>query len=642
MPWKFLQNLAKLGDIPKHLAKVSPPTCAGCLFGSMTRQPRPGYSKAKDTKVFKATKPGQCVSVDQMISTQVGFIAQLKGRLTTARYKGATVFVDHFSRVRYIYLMRSQTSAETIQAKRAFERWASDYGVTIRHYHCDNGRFADNAFIAACEQQRQTITFCGVNAHHQNGIAERAIRDIQDQARKQLLHAKARWTKAIDLALWPYALRYAVYVHNTVPYLQGKNNGKSRLELFSGIRIAAKLSQMHTFGCPVYALQNELASGNSLPKWSPRARLGINLGPSPDHARSVYNVLNPTTGLVSPQYHVKFDDLFESIRYSQVERTATYPWKTLARLTKVDRGDPSEPMHDIPSIAQRSDARPEQAQEPEYLPSALPQDTRVEQASDLQEELPSDDQVEMQSEHFARPNRSANRRHRQARREEVRPPPVAPITTVSSRGRIRTASRKQMESQGYYADSVAHAELSPDEAHDYHLNLEERMRHPLSFHAEMMGDIMYYHQAMKQDDADKFVEAIVKEVNGHIDNDNWVLVKRSEVPQDQEVVPSVWAMRRKRNLTTNEITKYKARLNVHGGKQTYGVNYFDTYAPVVTWFAIRQFVSSSSLQLYSTGPSSRSTSSWHTLKLLLRMTCTWIYLWVSTPSMEVQKTLYSS
>ena len=28
-------------------------------------------------------------------------------------------------------------------------------------------------------------------------------------------------------------------------------------------------------------------------------------------------------------------------------------------------------------------------------------------------------------------------------------------------------------------------------------------------------------------------------------------------------------------------------LNVHGGKQTYGVNYFETYAPVVTWFAIR-------------------------------------------------------
>ena len=46
-------------------------------------------------------------------------------------------------------------------------------------------------------------------------------------------------------------------------------------------------------------------------------------------------------------------------------------------------------------------------------------------------------------------------------------------------------------------------------------------------------------------------------------------------------------MRRKRNLTTNEITKYKSRLNLHGGKQVYGMNYFGTYAPVVTWFAIR-------------------------------------------------------
>ena len=49
-------------------------------------------------------------------------------------------------------------------------------------------------------------------------------------------------------------------------------------------------------------------------------------------------------------------------------------------------------------------------------------------------------------------------------------------------------------------------------------------------------------------------------------------------------------MRRKRNLVTNEITKYKERLNVHGYKQTFGGNYFDTYAPVVTWFAIRLLI----------------------------------------------------
>ena len=31
-------------------------------------------------------------------------------------------------------------------------------------------------------------------------------------------------------------------------------------------------------------------------------------------------------------------------------------------------------------------------------------------------------------------------------------------------------------------------------------------------------------------------------------------------------------------------------VNTHGGKQTYGVKYFETYAPVVTWFAIRLLI----------------------------------------------------
>jgi hypothetical protein len=36
----------------------------------------------------------------------------------------------------------------------------------------------------------------------------------------------------------------------------------------------------------------------------------------------------------------------------------------------------------------------------------------------------------------------------------------------------------------------------------------------------MMGDIMYLYQALRQPDAREFVEAVIKEVNGHIDNDH--------------------------------------------------------------------------------------------------------------------------
>jgi hypothetical protein len=116
------------------------------------------------------------------------------------------------------------------------------------------------------------------------------------------------------------------------------------------------------------------------------------------------------------------------------------------------------------------------------------------------------------------------------------------------------------------------------------------MRNPIAFHAEMMGDIMYLQQALRQHDAKEFIQAVVKEVNGLVDCKNWSLKKRSKVPDDVQIMPSVWLMQRKRDLTTNEIKLHKARLNLHGGEQIYGMNYFETYAPVVAWFAIRLMI----------------------------------------------------
>ena len=93
----------------------------------------------------------------------------------------------------------------------------------------------------------------------------------------------------------------------------------------------------HTFGCPVFALQNDLASGSKIPKWSPRARLGLNLGPSPFHARNVSLVLNLTTGLCSPQFHCRFDDFFETTQLSQADVDAQPLWKSLSGFTKPER-----------------------------------------------------------------------------------------------------------------------------------------------------------------------------------------------------------------------------------------------------------------------------------------------------------------
>ena len=101
---------------------------------------------------------------------EVGFFAQLKGKLTKKRYKCTTIFIDHFSRLKFVHLQLNNGSNETPAAKLAFKQYVAEQGVKILHHHCNNGSFQDNAFQQACHKARQQFSFCGVNAHFQNGI----------------------------------------------------------------------------------------------------------------------------------------------------------------------------------------------------------------------------------------------------------------------------------------------------------------------------------------------------------------------------------------------------------------------------------------------------------------------------------------
>ena len=63
--------------------------------------------------------------------------------------------------------------AETLIAKSSWEKFTSQSGHMVKHYHADNERFSDNGFIDAINEKYQKITFYGVGAHNQNGIVEK-------------------------------------------------------------------------------------------------------------------------------------------------------------------------------------------------------------------------------------------------------------------------------------------------------------------------------------------------------------------------------------------------------------------------------------------------------------------------------------
>jgi hypothetical protein len=147
LPFGRIKKLAQRGDLPSYLKDARTPRCASCMFGKAHR--RPWRTKAPPNKqtIPPPTAPGAVVGVDQLISATPGFVGQMRGILTKRRYTVSTVFVDHYSGLSYVHPQLSTATEDTLEAKRAFERFAAAHGVSIRHYHANNHIFDSKLFI---------------------------------------------------------------------------------------------------------------------------------------------------------------------------------------------------------------------------------------------------------------------------------------------------------------------------------------------------------------------------------------------------------------------------------------------------------------------------------------------------------------
>ena len=127
-----LQSMAKQGLLPQYFVDVEAPICARCAYGKATKSPwRTKGQQRQATKLVLVRTCGDCVSVDQLESPTPGFVGQIKGWLTTKRYHTATVFVDHFSGLTFVYMQFSTIAKETVNLKKAFEALAATHGMII-------------------------------------------------------------------------------------------------------------------------------------------------------------------------------------------------------------------------------------------------------------------------------------------------------------------------------------------------------------------------------------------------------------------------------------------------------------------------------------------------------------------------------
>jgi hypothetical protein len=596
------------------------------------------------------TVPGQRVSVDLYVSATRGRLPNSFGKEKyDDQFSGGAIFVDHASKFIFNNHQLSTTTAESVLSKHLFEQYCESVGVKIKEYVADNNPFHGSDWKTDCDNQGQTRHFSGVGAHHQN-YAERNIQTIFNMARAMMIHFAMHWPQVAETNLWPFAVDHAVYLWNRIPNSKTKLAPIDILTtlLHFGNN---DLQRLHVFGCPVYILDPKLQDAKKLPKWSRRSRRGIYLGLSKHHSSNVHLVLNPETGNVSPQYHVVFDDSFStvysdgqfdadvwnSLVTSNLEKhpDAEVPCNQGGDATTSFANDENQSPTLDTNVESSLDTLFDRLNVPvELRPSVelppLPADFSLptseglppitpislpEGASSTDEALPSSavgstslpaapDFSPRRSQRSRRPIDRLNLHNRKDPMREdylnmfdqTPNPRGSRQTTFKGTDKPHRITRESLNQQflaeinwakllnvcksSYSTIGAFMSEHSKSMSYD---NLVDYLNPALFITLANKEDNPTFKEAMCGPDAAGFIEAMETEIVTLIDLSVFDIVA---LRPNMKVISGVWALKRKR-YPDGRVRKLKARYCARGFEQVEGVDYFETFSPVVMWLTVR-------------------------------------------------------
>jgi hypothetical protein len=605
-----------LGPIGEKMgsSSVHSPKCASCQYGKQERTPISGTSVQKHRQgITKAgmLEPGDLIFSDQYESRIGGKIFNHRGRGTSSNeYTGGTLFCDAASGRIFVHHQVSLNAHETIHSKQQFERDALTAGVLIKGYNTDNGIYTAAEFQAELAKLEQSIRYSGVGGHHHNGVAENAIKNVVRSARTLMIHAALRWPEQSEKELWPLALDHAVWLHNHTPR---QDSGYSPEELWCKSKsYHTDLQRMHVWGCPVYVLDPRSQDGHKIPKWDPRSRRGQFVGISPLHASHVGLVRHLRTNNISPQFHVVYDDYFETVHASETE--APPQWTDF--LTFQDSANefdddayvpelPDEWVDDGTLQARRKHRMERKSQgqsiNPEHPPS---------------EELPPDIPPEPDPDpgtNATRFNREVTDLHRDADKW---------VETRDQReDGLRRSMRQKLNRERYQAANLGQHSRhycsalfsmiykfslpSPKPVEDYKYLYALLMDPEFGIMDNLFPDVISrcpsllkasksrsdpdtpsIREALNGPFRQEFLQAMQKEIEELEEHGTWEVILRNDVSEGANILPSTWAFKIKR-YPDGRFRKTKARFCARGDQQIEGIDYFDKYAPVVSWATVR-------------------------------------------------------
>lgn len=495
------------------------------------------------------------------------------GPMSPAAWDGSRYFltiIDDKSRYVKVFLLRNKSEA----AKNIIEFVAyaetHHFGYRVCNVRSDNGGEFTSAALEEFFRNKGIVHQLTVPyTPQQNGVAERMNRTLLEKA-KAILHRPS-----LPKYLWNEAIQTAAYVHNILP---SKTHNSIPYKLWTGNKPI--YSHLKVFGCSAVVtipsgLRTKLASnvfrGIMVGYGETRKAYRIFVRGRVVEARSViFNEDSP--------YHI---DGFEEI----------------------DEDNFGQPNGIQPQVADIKAHEHSKATDIIPVGAANGEDSRI----PLQNFTTSKPSSSITSHSTLRKSSRLAISQRGEERE----------TFTSSQPSFQDAviiSSDESDGEGYPSDHGYKATQlskcnfvevietqpilqSPTSTSDTFIGLTaetydkdkyERRKTLLlteNIEAALIGDSdsLTYNQAMNSVDAEHWKSACNDEIKALTENDTWTLV---DLPTGSQAIGSKWVFKIKRH-TDGSIERYKARLVVQGFKQIEGIDFKETFAPVVRYETVR-------------------------------------------------------
>ncbi|EJD38936.1 hypothetical protein AURDEDRAFT_71766 [Auricularia subglabra TFB-10046 SS5] len=524
------------------------PLCTACTRAKHVKRPFPSASQRDESRM----QIGEIMHVDVF------------GRAPHKAIGGEeyfTHFVDR--RTRYSLVYGSKTKGNQLQHIKWCQAWLmTQFGVRLKCLQFDEGlEFLNDQVRTYCAEQGIRLQVTAPYSSSSNGIVERAHLTILNMARAMMFNCGA------PRFLWFEAVLYAVYIKNRLPTralgysspyetawghvpslahlrkfgsrmwvhrpkeLRTKLNERSVQHMFTGFTEESRAYRYYKVGARQILMSRSVIFEDNQPAGPDAARN------PPDRAAELALPLSPAG---------------ESIDLD----TPALPVVPLPHLHAPAMHIPPQPAPHVPL--------PQIQQVPPPAPAPPPAPPQPQQNASP-----------------VRPRaEGAKRSGRLAALPRLDYQLIGNPDSRSAKARQQArdaAARDQRDADSGHDSSESELTPVPEDADilEFVLAAETLDDEPATFA-----------EAMRRPDADKWRAAIDAEMAQH---SRFHTFRRTKLPRERRAISCKWVFKIKRN-DRGEIVKYKARLVARGFTQQPGVDYFETFSPVVRLETLRSML----------------------------------------------------